>query len=54
MEQLKVNDQKSCINHTKCKKNCTNEKQKPWLTKMIKKWQKDKWKSISIEMKRCQ
>jgi len=40
MEQLKVNDQKSCINHTKCKKNCTNEKQKPWLTKMIMKWKR--------------
>ena len=32
-------------------KNCAKEKQKPWLTKMIKKWKRDKWKSINIEMK---
>jgi len=35
-------------------KNCANEKQKSWLTKMVKKWKRDKWKSINIEMKRCQ
>ena len=54
MEQLKVNDQKSCRNHIKVYKNCTKEKQKSQLTKMIKKQKRDKWKYINIEMKRCQ
>ena len=35
-------------------KNCANEKQKSWLTKMVKKWKRDKWKSVNIEVKRCQ
>ena len=32
-------------------KDCAKGKQKPWLTKMIKKQKRDKWKSINIEMK---
>ena len=35
-------------------KNCAKENQKPWLTKIIKKWKRDKWKSINTEMKCCQ
>jgi len=35
-------------------KYCAKEKQKPWLTKKTKKWKRDKWKSINIEMKRWQ
>jgi len=36
MEQLKVNDQKAAEIILSVQ-NCAKEKQKPWLTKMIKK-----------------